>query len=158
MSRSALSHLFRPVRIGALKPANRLVMAPMGTDYAAEDGSVSDRLRDYLAARARGGVGLILAEVSGVDAGHTYTPRGLGLWSDADAVHAHGARLMPQIAHPGPDSLAPLLTGLEAVGPPAGVPNTLTRTLCREIRLEEIERAKEWPPEGSPVRRGHPVR
>ncbi len=152
MSGSALSHLFSPARIGALELPNRLVMAPMATDYAGEDGSVSDRLRDYLEARARGGVGLILAEVSGVDAGHPYTPRGLGLWSDelipayrrlADAVHAHGARLMPQIAHPGPDSLAPLLTGLEAVGPSAGVPNTLTRTLCREIRLEEIEQAKE---------------
>ena len=152
MSGSALSHLFSPARIGALELPNRLVMAPMATDYAGEDGSVSDRLRDYLEARARGGVGLILAEVSGVDAGHPYTPRGLGLWSDelipayrrlADAVHAHGARLMPQIAHPGPDSLAPLLTGLEAVGPSAGVPNTLTRTLCREISLEEIEQAKE---------------
>lgn len=151
MSGSALSHLFSPARIGALELPNRLVMAPMATDYAGEDGSVSDRLRDYLEARARGGVGLILAEVSGVDAGHPYTPRGLGLWSDelipayrrlADVVHAHGARLMPQIAHPGPDSLAPLLTGLEAVGPSAGVPNTLTRTLCREISLEEIEQAK----------------
>jgi NAD(H)-dependent 7beta-hydroxy-3-oxo-delta4-cholenoic acid oxidoreductase len=152
MSGSNLPHLFSPVRIGALELANRLVMAPMATDYAAEDGSVSDRLRDYLAARARGGVGLILAEVSGVDPRHPYTPRGLGLWSDelipayrrlADAVHGHGARLMPQIAHPGPDSLAPLLNGLEAVGPSAGVPNTLTRTLCREISLEEIEEAKE---------------
>jgi NAD(H)-dependent 7beta-hydroxy-3-oxo-delta4-cholenoic acid oxidoreductase len=146
-----LPHLFSPARLGSLELANRLVMAPMATDYAAEDGSVSDRLRDYLAARARGGVGLILAEVSGVDSRHPYTPRGLGLWSDelipayrrlAEAVHAHGARLMPQIAHPGPDSLAPLLTGLEAVGPSAGVPNSLTRTLCREIRPEEIEEAK----------------
>ncbi len=146
-----LPHLFSPARIGALELPNRLVMAPMATDFAAEDGSVSDRLRDYLTARARGGVGLILVEVSGVDARHPYTPRGLGLWSDelvpayrrlADAVHAHGARLMPQVAHPGPDSLAPLLTGLEALGPSAGVPNSLTRTLCREISLEEIEEAK----------------
>ncbi len=151
MSRAVLPLLFSPARIGGLRLANRLVMAPMATDYAAEDGSVSARLRDYLAARARGGVGLILVEVSGVDARQPYTPRGLGLWSDelipayrklAEAVHAHGARLMPQLAHPGPDSLSPLLTGLEAVGPSAGVANTLTRTLCREIRPEEIEEAK----------------
>jgi 2,4-dienoyl-CoA reductase-like NADH-dependent reductase (Old Yellow Enzyme family)/thioredoxin reductase len=151
MSPAGLKRLFSPARIGALELPNRLVMAPMATDFASEDGSVSDRLRDYLAARARGGVGLILVEVSGVDARHPYTPRGLGLWSDelvpayrrlADSVHAHGARLMPQIAHPGPDSLAPLLTGLEAVGPSPGVPNALTRTLCREITPEEIEEAK----------------
>ena len=151
MSRAGLPHLFSPARIGALELANRLVMAPMATDFADGDGSVSAKLVDYLRARAQGGVGLIIAEVSGVDARHPYTPRGLGLWSDelvpayrrlTDAVHAHGARIMPQIAHPGPDSLAPLLMGFEAVGPSAGVPNSLTRTLCREITLEEIEEAK----------------
>jgi len=123
MSRAGLPHLFSPARIGALELANRLVMAPMATDFADGDGSVSAKLVDYLRARAQGGVGLIIAEVSGVDARHPYTPRGLGLWSDelvpayrrlTDAVHAHGARIRPQIAHPGPDSLAPLLTGLEA--------------------------------------------
>jgi NAD(H)-dependent 7beta-hydroxy-3-oxo-delta4-cholenoic acid oxidoreductase len=151
MRPEGLPRLFSPVRIGTLQLANRLVLAPMATDFAEADGSISDRLLAYLEARARGGVGLILTEVSGVDARHPYTPRGLGLWSDelvpayrrlAAAVHAHGAKLMPQIAHPGPDSLAPLLTGLEAVGPSAGVPNSLTRTLCREITLEEIEEAK----------------
>jgi len=151
MSPAALPRLFSRARIGALELPNRLVMAPMATDYGEADGSVSDRLLRYLEARARGGTGLILTEVSGVDARHPYTPRGLGLWSDelvpafrrlVDAVHAHGARLMPQIAHPGPDSLAPLLTGLEAVGPSAGVPNSLTRTLCRQITLEEIQEAK----------------
>jgi 2,4-dienoyl-CoA reductase (NADPH2) len=145
MRPEGLPRLFSPVRIGTLQLANRLVLAPMATDFAEADGSISDRLLAYLEARARGGVGLILTEVSGVDARHPYTPRGLGLWSDelvpayrrlAAAVHAHGAKLMPQIAHPGPDSLAPLLTGLEAVGPSAGVPNSLTRTLCREITLE----------------------
>ena len=78
MSPAALAHLFRGARIGALELPNRLVMAPMATDYAEADGSVSERLLRYLEARARGGVGLLLTEVCGVDARHPYTPRGLG--------------------------------------------------------------------------------
>ena len=102
MSRARLPQLFSPARIGALQLPNRLVMAPMATDFAAGDGWVSAKLIDYLRARARGGVGLWSDEL--VPAYRRLT----------DAVHAHGARIMPQIAHPGPDSLAPLLTGLEA--------------------------------------------
>ncbi len=147
-----LTRLFSPGSIGGLRLKNRLVMAPMATDYAGEEGRVSQKLIDYHAARARGGVGLIIAEVTGVDARYPYIPRTVGLWSDelvegyrrlTEAVHRAGARLMPQLAHPGPESLSPLLTGLEAVGPSAGTVNSLTRTACRELAGEELQQIKE---------------
>ena len=122
-------------------------MAPMATDFADDEGRVSRKLIDYHAARARGGVGLIIMEVTGVDERFPYMPRTVGLWADdlvpgyrllTDAVHAHGAMIFPQVAHPGPDSLSVLLTGIEAVGPSAGIINDLTKTPCRELAVEEI--------------------
>ena len=142
-----LHRLFSPITLGNVQVRNRIAMAPMATDFADEEGRVSQKLLDYHAARARGGVGLIIMEVTCVDERFPYTPRTVGLWSDdlvagyrrlADAVHAHGAKLFPQVAHPGPDSLSVLLTGTEAVGPSAGIVNDLTRTPCRELAEEEL--------------------
>jgi NAD(H)-dependent 7beta-hydroxy-3-oxo-delta4-cholenoic acid oxidoreductase len=139
--------LFSPLRIGSLEIRNRIAMAPMATDFADEEGRVSRKLIDYHAARARGGVGLVIMEVTGVDAQFPYMPRTVGLWSDdlvpgyrqlVDAVHAHGAKLFPQVAHPGPDSLSALLTGVEAVGPSEGIVNDITKTPCRALAGEEI--------------------
>ena len=121
---------------------NRIAMAPMATDFAEGDGTVSDRLIDYYEARARGGVGLIILEVCTIDGMSPYIPRTVGLWDDSfipglkrltDAVHAHGASIIPQIAHPGPESLGPLFNGTEAVGPSAGIVNNLTRMKCRGL-------------------------
>ena len=122
-------------------------MAPMATDFGDDEGRVSQKLIDYHAARARGGVGLIIMEVTGIDALFPYMPRTVGLWSDdlipgyrrlTDAVHAHGAMIFPQVAHPGPDSLCALLTGVEAVGPTAGIVNDITKTACRQLAADEI--------------------
>src|SRR5271170_5725606 len=69
---------------------NRLVMSPMETMYGSPDGLPSERTRDYFAARAKGGVGLITLGATGVDDRHPETPGGLHLATD-DAVDAHWA-------------------------------------------------------------------
>ena len=139
--------LFSPVKIGTMKIRNRIAMAPMATDFAEGDGTVSQRLIDYYEARARGGAGLIIVEVCTVDGMSPYIPRTLGLWDDAfipglkrltDAVHAHGTVIIPQVAHPGPESLGPLFNGTTAVGPSSGIMNNLTRMKCRELAPDEI--------------------
>ena len=56
--------LFEPGRIGQMQVRNRIVMPPMGTGYHDEGGYVSQRFIDYHEARARGGVGLIIIEVT----------------------------------------------------------------------------------------------
>jgi len=56
--------LFEPTRIGQMQLKNRIVMPPMGTNYAEAGGAVSQRMLDYYEARARGGVGLIIVEGS----------------------------------------------------------------------------------------------
>jgi 2,4-dienoyl-CoA reductase (NADPH2) len=139
--------LFSPIAIGAMALRNRLVMAPLTTDYANPDLSPSERLIDFLVARARGGVGLITVEACTIDSRHRETPRSLGLADDAcvpahrrltDAVHAHGAKIQPQITHPGPDSLAPLLGGTPAVGPSIAVAS-VSGVACRALAVEEID-------------------
>ncbi|OBI83971.1 hypothetical protein A9X01_20125, partial [Mycobacterium asiaticum] len=80
---------------------NRVVMSPMETMYGTGDGLPSQRTRDYFAARAHGGVGLITLGATGVDHRHPETPGGLHLATDAagdahralvDVVHEHGAK------------------------------------------------------------------
>ncbi|UCG84583.1 MAG: hypothetical protein JSW38_01825, partial [Dehalococcoidia bacterium] len=46
---------------------NRIVMAPMGSGLPEVDGTVSQKLIDYLVRRARGGVALIIVEYCSPD-------------------------------------------------------------------------------------------
>jgi len=105
---------------------NRLVMSPMETMYGTPDGLPSERTRDYFAARAEGGVGLITVGATGIDHRHPETPGGLHLGTDAavdahralvDTVHQHGAKIQPQIVHAGPDGLGPEMHGVTSLGP-----------------------------------------
>jgi 2,4-dienoyl-CoA reductase (NADPH2) len=141
-----LPHLFSPAKIGALELRNRLVMSPMETCYATREGVPSSRTVAYYEARARGGVGLITLGACTVDAQHREVPNSIDFARDevleahrelTDRVHAHGARIQPQLVHPGPDGLAPYLTGIPNVGPSV-IPSYLTGVPCRELESEEL--------------------
>jgi 2,4-dienoyl-CoA reductase (NADPH2) len=140
------SLLFSPVRIGALELRNRLVMSPMETCYATKDGVPSPRTIAYYEARARGGVGLVTLGACTIDAQHREVPNSIDFARDEvmDAheelvarVHAHGARIQPQLVHPGPDGLAPYLSGVPNLGPSV-IPSYLTGIPCRELAAEEL--------------------
>ncbi len=102
--------LGEPFRIGAMELRNRFVMPPMVTEYANEEGYVTERSRNYYAARARGGVGLIIVEATYVDepgkafknqlaiSRDQYIP---GLTTLAEAIHKGGARASIQLHHGG---------------------------------------------------------
>ena len=77
---TAFRHLLQPGNIGAMSLRNRLVMSPMETRYGAPDGLPSERTRDYFAARAKGGVGLITVGATGIDHHHPETPGGC-IWA-----------------------------------------------------------------------------
>jgi NAD(H)-dependent 7beta-hydroxy-3-oxo-delta4-cholenoic acid oxidoreductase len=141
-----LKQLFSPIEIAGIQVRNRIVMAPMGTLWSRNDGGVSEKMIDHYEARARGGVGLIIFEVTTIDERFPYTPSGAGLWDDApipsfrkltDAIHSHGAKVMPQIVHPGPESLS-FLRGHQPVGPCATM-SLATKQICRELAVNEIE-------------------
>ncbi|MCJ7655137.1 MAG: FAD-dependent oxidoreductase, partial [Dehalococcoidia bacterium] len=118
--------LFQPGRIGSLELKNRLVMPPMATNYALKDGSVTQRQIDYYEERAKGGVGLVIVEISCVDStsgkgaakqiaidDDRFIP---GLSKLAEAIRRHGAKAAIQIHHAGRQTSAKL-TGNQPVAP-----------------------------------------
>jgi NAD(H)-dependent 7beta-hydroxy-3-oxo-delta4-cholenoic acid oxidoreductase len=119
----------------------------MATNYANADGTISRRLRDYLEARAKGGVGLIILEVTTIDGSFPYILNTIGLWDDklipsfrelTNAVHAPGAKVVPQLSHPGPESIS-YLNGIQPVGPSVILSHS-HKQICRELSIAEIER------------------
>lgn len=125
---------------------NRVVMSPMETMYGTPDGLPSQRTRDYFAARAAGGVGLITLGATGVDNRHPETPGGLHLATDdavgahralVEVVHEHGAKIQPQIVHAGPDGLGPELFGVPSLGPSV-IPSYLTGRPSTEITRVQL--------------------
>lgn len=143
---SQFPSLFEPIRIGGMAVKNRIVMAPMTTDYGNDDQTPSEKLMAYLEARAAGGVGLITMEVCTVDVEHRYLQRSLTLGDDSyinphkelvARLHKHGAKVQPQITHPGPESIISFFSGKPAVGP-SPVVSPVWGTACRELAIEEI--------------------
>lgn len=97
--------LFSPMTVRGTEFRNRIVLPAMGTRMANRDGSVSQRLVSYHAARAAGGCGLNMVEVSAV-----HTPSApaffVSLSEDSfvdghkkltDAIHAAGGKAGVQL-------------------------------------------------------------
>ncbi len=117
--------LFEPIKIKGLSLKNRLVMPPMGTNMATEDGEVTDRHIRHYTARARGGVGLIVVEHTYVLKDGRVSQEQMGLYDDklipnlkrlVEAIHAEGTKVVIQLTHAG--AKAPRdITGKQPVGP-----------------------------------------
>ncbi len=124
------SNLLSPIDIGAMRLKNRMVMSPMTTAYCHGDQTPSTRLISHFETRARGGVGLITLELVTVAVDHPYLHRSMTLGEDrfidahrplVEAIHRHGAKVQPQLSHTGPESVAPLFSGPQPVGPSVAV-------------------------------------
>ncbi|MCK4331501.1 MAG: hypothetical protein KAW81_02985 [Dehalococcoidia bacterium] len=122
---NSLTRLFEPGSIGTMELGSRIIMAPMGTLFANEDGSVSERLCRYYEERAKGGVALIIVEVTAVARGGKAHPRELGIYEDefipglrrlVDSVHRYGASVAIQLHHTGRQTTAEAACGLRDGG------------------------------------------
>ncbi len=140
-----LDCLFEPITIGKMELKNRLIMAPMGTGYGG-DGIVSERLIDFLVARAAGGAALITVEVAFI---HRLGRAGLGgelavnddkyipgLKSLSDAIHREDAKAVLQLNHAGRYARAKNL-GDQPVAPSA-IASRYTGETPRELSTEEV--------------------
>lgn len=139
--------MFSPIQIGTVMVPNRFVVPPMGNNFANTDGSLSDRSRDYYAARAKGGFGLITIESTVVYQEAKGGPRKPCLFSDdtvesfrqvADACHAYGAKVSIQLQHAGPEGNS-ALTGYPLKAASA-VPAAQGREIPEAVSNEEIYR------------------
>jgi anthraniloyl-CoA monooxygenase len=102
--------MFTPYKVRAVTLKNRVVVSPMA-QYSAVDGLVGDYHLVHLGARALGGAGLVMAEMTCVSAGGRITPGCPGLYEPAHReawrriaswIHASSdAKFGIQIGHAG---------------------------------------------------------
>ncbi|WP_418791600.1 FAD-dependent oxidoreductase [Phosphitispora sp. TUW77] len=123
-----LGKLMSPGRIGSMELHNRIVLSAMGTELSTEEGVTTEKEIRFYEERAKGGVGLII--VGSVSVSHPYgvcIPKQLAISDDSqipmlkelvDRVHKHGAKIAPQLQHPG------IVSGMDIVkGFPLLVPS-----------------------------------
>ena len=103
--------MFTPFKLRDVTLPNRIVVSPMAT-YSAKDGVPDDFHLVHYGARAQGGAGLVMTEMTCVTPEGRITPGCTGLYDDAQAaawkricdyVHRHTpAKFALQLGHSGP--------------------------------------------------------
>ena len=138
------SRLYKPFRIGSMQLRNRIVMAPLTTQYASEEGYVTGRSLNFYEARARGGAGLLIVEATIIHPGGQAFANQLSISGDefisglsdlVQVIHRHGARGAIQLHHGGRVAKREL-TGMQPIAP-----SPLARgksELPRELTVDEI--------------------
>jgi 2,4-dienoyl-CoA reductase-like NADH-dependent reductase (Old Yellow Enzyme family) len=102
--------LLTPARIGSVEIRNRIVMPPMTTRLADEEGHVTDASVAYYMARVRGGVGLVTVEMASPERAGRHRHRELGIYDDrflpgltrlTEEIHRGGGKCSIQLGHGG---------------------------------------------------------
>lgn len=165
-------NLFKAGRIGTMELANRIIMAPMGSNFAEADGTCAERIQAYYEARAAGGAGLQIMGVAAVGFPHgTAEPYQVGISDDkfipglaelARRVHAHGGKIAVQLQHAGKNSVRDIVEGrplyVPSMPPPqksdmmlAITPDEIARFVrpsklpdIRVMGTEEIQQVISW--------------
>ncbi|MBV7482155.1 FAD-dependent oxidoreductase [Bordetella sp. BOR01] len=137
--------LAQPGQVGRLRLKNRVVMAPMGTNYSTTDGLSTDRDKRYYEERAKGGIGAIMTEAMVVTE-HArphhnslccYHDRFIpGLASIVEAIKKHDCHVFGQLNHRGA-LLRRAVLNMEPVGPSPWV-NPNTGDKVRPLAVDEI--------------------
>ncbi len=108
--------LFQPFEVRRCTIPNRIVMTPMGTNFAESTGEMSFLHMDYYEQRAQGGAGLIIVENACVDfpSGSNgtsqlrldkdiYIPR---MFKLTETIHKHATKIAIQLNHAGASAVA----------------------------------------------------
>ena len=107
--------LFSPMKIGNTEIKNRVVMAPMCMGFGQFDGKVTDIMADHYVERAKGGVGLIITEITRINdvtcassfgqMALTHDSQIAPLKNMVDRIHSYGAKIFVELHHPGRQNL-----------------------------------------------------
>ena len=154
--------MFTPFKLRELTLANRVVVSPM-CQYSAVEGTVNEHHLVHLGARAMGGAGLVIAEMTDVSADARITPGCAGLYSDAHVaawqrivsfVHARTpAKIGIQLGHAGRKGSTklpwegkadePLAQGGWQIIAPSPIPYRDGSPVPREMTRADMERVGE---------------
>ena len=138
------SRLLEELKIGSMTVKNAVFMAPMSLGYESPDGTVNETMQEYWLARARGGVGCIITDALSVDPDVPYLGNTLCFRNEesiasyrrfTDRIHEYGTKIIPQITHPGPESVS-AFRGIPPVASSVYLNSMAQRT--RAVTLEEI--------------------
>lgn len=137
-------HLFEPIQIGKTTVKNRIFMPPLSTNLA-DKGYVTDALVEHYSNRARGGVGLIVTEVTTVEPTYTYLPGDMSIYDDSyipgwkklvDAVHKYDTKILSQLFHPA--YMAFPIPGTPQLIAPSNVGPYYAKSAPRAVTVEEL--------------------
>lgn len=141
------THLLSPIAVGRNTIRNRSMSTAHGTGYAV-DGKVSDQLIEYHLARARGGIGLIVMEATGVNASPIGAKGGSYLRNSDDSVlpgyrelsqalHDEGTTVFTMLSHSGRNTTM----GMNGTPPraPSPIPFDRARDIPRPLEIDEIK-------------------
>ena len=144
-----MTKLFSPGHIGGVEIRNRVVMPPMTTRFADDEGKVTDTTIAYFRARAAGGVGLVTVEMASPEKVGRHRARELGIYDDrflpglkrlAEALHDCGARASIQLGHGGGHTRVDICG--EAPIAPSAVPHFVYEVTGETIVPLEMSRSR----------------
>ena len=145
----AFPRLFSPLSIGNLTLRNRIIFGPHQTRFSAyADAFPPPELADYLAARARGGVGMVITGASMIAPNSLRLPI---LWVPmyreeapvrwrpiVDAVHAEGVPIICQLMHLGRQG-SPFSNRDEPTWAPSPLPCPIGRDTPKAMEAPDFE-------------------
>ncbi|URZ01315.1 oxidoreductase [Clostridium felsineum] len=140
--------LFKNGNIGKLEIKNRIIMMALATGTAKEDQTVGEDVTEYYLERAKGGVGLIIAENTRInDKNGVAAKCQVSVARDehiaplkklVDALHKEGTKFFVQLHHPGRETYSNL-NGDKPVVAPSAVPCNVCKQNTRELETVEVE-------------------
>ncbi len=148
--------LFTPIQINGVELKNRIVMSPMHDGLGLTGGDVNQQVIEYFAARAKGGVGLIingftvvcpdeLCGTAGAGQSHLTTLDNRNSFQLlAERLHEYDCKLFVQLHHPGRSVYAPqFLNGgrqpVSSTAMPASLKGDSHAAPARELTVPEIK-------------------
>jgi 2,4-dienoyl-CoA reductase-like NADH-dependent reductase (Old Yellow Enzyme family) len=141
--------LLTPARIGPAEIPNRIVMPPMTTRTADDEGFVTDDSIAYYMARVRGGTGLITVEMASPEKAGRHRRREVGIYDDrfipgltrlVGEIHRGGAKASIQLGHGGGHTRVDICG--ETPIAPSAIPHPVYETTFETIIPEEMTKAR----------------
>ena len=141
--------LLTPARIGSVEIPNRIVMPPMTTRTADDEGHVTEDTLAYYRARAQGGVGLITVEMASPEKAGRHRRREVGIYDDrflpgltrlVEDIHRAGSKASIQLGHGGGHTRVDICG--ETPIAPSAIPHPVYETTFETIVPEEMTLAR----------------
>lgn len=138
--------LFEPYTVKSMTLKNRIVMTPIGTNFAEHTGEVNEKVIEYYKQRAKGGASLIIIEGTSV-----YSPQGAagsyqlridhdtyipGLYRLCEIVHEYGSKISILLNHAGAAANG-RLTNIQPVSA-SDIPSSADGDIPRPLTTDEI--------------------